>query len=45
MLRYQENGHITLLEVTPTKPSSGEVYIYGTYTSESSHTLRQIHQV
>ena len=45
MLRYQENGHITLPEVTPGKPSAGQVYVYGTYASEPSHTLRQIHHV
>ena len=44
-LRYQENGHITLPDITPGKMKSGEVYVYGTFAAQSSHTLRQIHHV
>ncbi|ERS99719.1 hypothetical protein HMPREF1624_03083 [Sporothrix schenckii ATCC 58251] len=38
-LRYQENGHVTLPEVNPTKPlNRGTVYIYGT-TQPSDNEL------
>lgn len=45
MLRYQENGHITLPDVTPWKLSSGQVYVYGTFAPQQVFTLRQIHHV
>ncbi|CAK7215536.1 hypothetical protein SCUCBS95973_002508 [Sporothrix curviconia] len=38
-LRYQENGHVTLPDINPTKPlNRGTVYIYGT-TQPSSNEL------
>ncbi|KAI9680991.1 MAG: hypothetical protein M1829_001071 [Trizodia sp. TS-e1964] len=45
-LRYQENGHVTLPQNQPGKPSNrGTVYIYGTTNPSNSDTLLGIHQV
>lgn len=44
-LQYQENGHVTLPEITPQKNTSGRVYIYGTSTPSSEDTLLSIHKV
>ncbi|KAL4811394.1 hypothetical protein BDV18DRAFT_155994 [Aspergillus unguis] len=43
-LRYQENGHVTLLSTTPGKPSSGRVHIYGTLSPSAEDTLVGIHK-
>lgn len=45
VLRYQENGHITLPEVNPGKPNSGSVFVYGTWQPSSSEKLRSVHHV
>ncbi|EFY98003.1 hypothetical protein MAA_06112 [Metarhizium robertsii ARSEF 23] len=44
-LQYQENGHVTLPELTPEKRSSGFVYIYGTSNPLDNDTLSSIHGV
>ncbi|KJZ72806.1 hypothetical protein HIM_07750 [Hirsutella minnesotensis 3608] len=44
-LRYQENGHVTLPELSPHKRSSGSVFIYGTTQSSNDDLLDSIHQV
>lgn len=48
VLRYQENGHVTLRErddtgTVPTKPTSGTVWVYGTNESAPQDTLANIH--
>lgn len=43
MLMYQENGHVTLLNSTPFKTSSGMVSVYGTSSSHPSDKLLHIH--
>jgi len=45
ILRYQENGHVTLPSNTPGKATPGTVSIYGTNESLSSDTLHGIHNV
>lgn len=45
ILRYQENGHVTLLSNTPTKPTSGQVYVYGTDQTRPDDTLWGIHRI
>ena len=45
LLMYQENGHVTLLNQTPGKISSGNVFVYGTDQSLSSDTLEGIYNV
>lgn len=45
-LIYQENGHVTLLDRSPTKPvGSGTVFIYGTKKPSDSDTYLGIHRV
>lgn len=44
-LQYQENGHVTLPELTPEKRNSGYVYIYGTSNPLDNDTLSSIHGV
>ncbi|OCL02517.1 hypothetical protein AOQ84DRAFT_422597 [Glonium stellatum] len=45
LLMYQENGHVTLLDQTPGKASSGNVFVYGTAIPSSSNSLQAIHHV
>jgi len=45
VLRYQENGHVTLSFNTSGKATSEMVSIYGTNQSLSSDTLHDIHNV
>ncbi len=45
VLRYQENGHVTLPHATPGKATSGTVFVYGTKESRSTDTLLNIHKV
>jgi hypothetical protein len=42
---YQENGHVTLLDQTPGKLSSGTIYVYGTDQSLPTDTISNIHNV
>jgi hypothetical protein len=45
-LIYEENGHVTLLDRSPTKPvGSGTVFIYGTKQPSNSDTYLGIHRV
>jgi hypothetical protein len=44
-LQYQENGHITLPENAPFKPSNSSVYIYGTSAPSDDDLLLSIHHV
>lgn len=44
ILRYQENGHVTLLSNSPAKPTSGQVFVYGTDKSRPDDTLLRIHR-
>lgn len=45
-LIYEENGHVTLLDRSPTKPvGSGTVFIYGTKKPSNSDTYLGIHRV
>ncbi|CAK7227257.1 hypothetical protein SBRCBS47491_006509 [Sporothrix bragantina] len=44
-LRYQENGHVTLPDVNPTKPlNRGTVYIYGTTEPASNELFLDVFQ-
>ncbi len=45
ILRYQENGHVTLQNNTPSKPNSGQVFVYGTETSRPDDALSSIHRI
>lgn len=45
LLMYQENGHITLPEASPNKPTPGTVYVYGTDMPYPHDTLLNIHGV
>lgn len=46
VLRYQENGHVTLPQNQPGKPNNrGTMYVYGTSQPSSSDTLLAIHRV
>ncbi len=45
LLRYQENGHVTLPANTPGKLTAGTVSIYDTNQSLSDDTLQAIHNV
>lgn len=45
LLRYQENGHVTLPANTPGKLTAGMVSIYGTNQSLPDDTLQAIHNV
>ena len=45
LLRYQENGHVTLPDNTPGKDTPGQVFIYGTSHSLPNDTLQSIHKV
>ena len=46
MLRYQENGHVTLPQNQPGKPQNrGTVYIYGTSNPSPGDKLLSIHKV
>ncbi len=45
VLRYQENGHVTLPHETPDKATSGTVFVYDTKKSRSTDTLLNIHKV
>ncbi len=43
VLRYQENGHVTLPEINPTKPKgSGTVYVYGTNQPSSQEKFLDV---
>ena len=44
-LQYQENGHVSLPNLTPQKKSSGTVYIYGTSSPSNEDSLTSIHGV
>lgn len=45
-LIYEENGHVTLLDRSPTKPvGSGTVFIYGTKKPANTDTYLGIHRV
>jgi hypothetical protein len=45
-LIYEENGHVTLLDRSPTKPiGSGTVFVYGTKQPSNSDTYLGIHRV
>ncbi|KAK2609316.1 hypothetical protein QQS21_002097 [Conoideocrella luteorostrata] len=44
-LQYQENGHVTLPELTPQKESVGSVYIYGTFDPRNNESLSSVHKV
>lgn len=44
-LQYQENGHVTLPELSPQKQNSGTIYIYGTSDPSNVDTLASIHNV
>lgn len=44
-LQYQENGHVTLPELSPQKRNPGTVYIYGTVNPSHDDTLMSIHKV
>jgi hypothetical protein len=45
-LIYQENGHVTLLQNSPTKPvGSGTIFIYGTNQPSNNDTYLGIHRV
>lgn len=45
LLRYQENGHVTLPHQSVGKLNPGKVYIYGTNDSLPGDTLTNIHHV
>jgi hypothetical protein len=45
-LVYEENGHVTLLDRSPTKPvGSGTIFIYGTKEPQNNDTYLGIHRV
>ncbi|KIM97915.1 hypothetical protein OIDMADRAFT_105383 [Oidiodendron maius Zn] len=45
-LIYEENGHVTLLDRSPTKPvGSGTVFVYGTKQPSNDDTYLGIHRV
>lgn len=45
-LIYEENGHVTLLDRSPTKPvGSGTIFIYGTKNPSNTDTYLGIHRV
>ncbi|KAL2802960.1 hypothetical protein BJX63DRAFT_425663 [Aspergillus granulosus] len=45
ILRYQENGHVTLPWIPPGKPPlSGKIYIYGTTAPTATDLLSSIHK-
>ena len=44
-VQYQENGHVTLPEITPQKPNSGTVYVYGSSLALEDPSLLSIHGV
>ncbi|KAI9732148.1 MAG: hypothetical protein M1834_004244, partial [Cirrosporium novae-zelandiae] len=44
VLRYQENGHVTLPSLGK-PPRAGRTFVYGTTQAESSFTLKEIHKV
>jgi hypothetical protein len=44
-LRYQENGHITLPEASPGKPTSGTVFVYGSWHTAPTPKFRDVHHV
>jgi hypothetical protein len=45
-LIYEENGHVTLLDRSPTKPvGSGTVFVYGTKDPSNTDTYLGIHRV
>jgi hypothetical protein len=45
-LIYEENGHVTLLDRSPTKPvGSGTVFVYGTKKPANTDTYLGIHRV
>lgn len=44
-LRHQENGHITLPEMSPGKANPGTIFVYGTWWPAPHEKLRSIHQV
>jgi len=42
-LRYQENGHVTLPDTNPTKPTNrGTIYIYGTTTPSDDEKFEDV---
>ncbi|KAL4899390.1 hypothetical protein BDW74DRAFT_189393 [Aspergillus multicolor] len=45
LIRYQENGHVTLPWATPGKPSPGTVYVYITTSPSARDTLLGIHHI
>jgi hypothetical protein len=44
-IQYQENGHVTLPELTPQKKGSGTTYVYGTSCPSDEDRLASIHGV
>lgn len=49
VLRYQENGHVTILSpdsrAVPGKPTPGVVFVYGTTQPSSDDKLQALHNV
>ena len=45
ILRYQENGHVTLPQSPPGKPTSGKTYIYATASPSPADAILSIHKV
>ncbi|KAI9736718.1 MAG: hypothetical protein M1834_000922 [Cirrosporium novae-zelandiae] len=45
VVRYQENGHVTLQTPIGKPPKAGKTFIYGTNESSPSDTLHKIHNV
>lgn len=44
-LRYQENGHVSLLGGTPGKNSSGKIFVYATACAHSDDRFLKIHKM
>lgn len=44
-IQYQENGHVSLPELSPQKSGSGEIYIYGTSFPQQFDSLDSIHKI
>ena len=43
-IQYQENGHVTLPQLSPQKHDSGLIYIYGTASPSNDDMFLSIHQ-
>lgn len=44
-LQYEENGHVTLPELTPQKENNGTIYIYGTFYPRDDEPISSVHNV